>query len=45
MLLPNLNGDDTLEMALEFGSQTKFEFFTIHYILPPYVEKTAFLFG
>jgi hypothetical protein len=37
-------GDDIPEMILEFGSQTKFEFFTIHYIIPPYVEKTA-LFG
>jgi len=42
-LLPHI-GDNIPEMALEFGSQTKFEFFTIHYILPPYVEKTA-LFG
>jgi len=39
-LLPHI-GNDRFEMAFEFAPQTKFEFFTIHNVLPPYIEKTA----
>ena len=37
-LLPHTDSN-ILEMALEFAPQTKFEFFTIHCILPPLFKK------
>jgi len=40
--LPHI-GKNAFEMRLKFGSQTLFEFFTIHNISPPFVENTAFL--
>jgi len=38
--LPHI-GKNIFEVFLKFSSQTQFEFFTIHFIFPPYVENTA----